>query len=375
MVFPSECYETFGRVAVEAFAKGTPVIASNHGAPADVVDANRTGLLFKPGDPADLAHNVRSLLADPNRLAQMRREARAEYEAHYTGERAHQQLIEIYNQALSARSPRAPSPPCPPGDLMSTPLITTSWDDGHPHDFRIAELLSKYKLTGTFYIPRNAPTGVMSPAHVRDLASSFEIGAHTLDHVFLPDVPDIRADEQIAGSKKWVEDVTGKPCPLFCPPAGKLHHHHIRLIRIAGFLGLRTVEFMSLDPPRSIAGMLIMPTTLQACPHGAGVYLRNFAKRFALRNLWLWITTARSTAWANNVRDLLAATLRRGGVFHLWGHSWEITEHAQWDRLEYAFKLMSEVLDQAPCLTNGEICRRALAASESGAALLTSAPD
>jgi hypothetical protein len=200
----------------------------------------------------------------------------------------------------------------------------------------------------------------MSAAQVRDLSTTFEIGAHTLDHVFLPDVPDIRADEQIAGSKKWVEDVTGNPCPLFCPPAGKFHHHHLRLIRIAGFRGLRTVEFMSLDRPRSIDGLLVMPTTLQACPHGRAVYLRNFAKRLAMRNLWLWITTARSPDWASNVRDLLAATLRRGGVFHLWGHSWEITEHAQWDRLEQAFGLMSEVVGEAACLTNGEICRRTL---------------
>ena len=249
---------------------------------------------------------------------------------------------------------------------MSAPFITTSWDDGHPHDFRIAELLSKYGLTGTFYIPRTAPTGTISPSHIRDLASSFEIGAHTLDHVFLTDVDDTRADEQIAGSKAWIEEVTGRPCPLFCPPAGKFNHQHLRLMRIAGFSGLRSVEYMSLDHPRLVEGLLLMPTTLQAAPHGTAVYLRNFAKRLAMRNLWLWITSARSPAWANNVRSLLQATLRSGGVFHLWGHSWEITEHAQWDRLEYALKLMSEVTSEAPCITNGELCRRTIAAGQSG---------
>ncbi|HEX8520636.1 MAG TPA: polysaccharide deacetylase family protein [Tepidisphaeraceae bacterium] len=245
--------------------------------------------------------------------------------------------------------------------------ITTSWDDGHPHDFRVAELLSKYKLTGTFYIPKFAPTGTMPEAHVRDLGSSFEIGAHTIDHVFLPDVEDIRADEQISGSKKWVEDVTGRFCPLFCPPAGKFHRHHLKLIKIAGFTGLRTVEFMSVDHPRHVDGLLMMPTTLQACPHDSAVYLRNFAKRFAMRNLWNWIMYARSPHWARNVRSLLKLTLRQQGVFHLWGHSWEITEHAQWDRLEYAFKLMSEVLHLAPCITNGELCRRTLADDQASA--------
>ena len=34
-------------------------------------------------------------------------------------------------------------------------IITTSWDDGHPLDFKLAELLNKYNLKGTFYIPRS----------------------------------------------------------------------------------------------------------------------------------------------------------------------------------------------------------------------------
>ena len=53
LVFPSECYETFGLVAVEAFACGLPVIASRLGAVAEIVDEGRTGLLFRAGDPGD----------------------------------------------------------------------------------------------------------------------------------------------------------------------------------------------------------------------------------------------------------------------------------------------------------------------------------
>lgn len=110
LIFPSNCYETFGRVAVEAYAKGTPVVASDHGAPADVVEDGRTGLRFKPGDAADLAAKVRQLCADPARLADMRRNARAEYESKYTGERNHEMLMSIYARALAA-SPRDVSKP------------------------------------------------------------------------------------------------------------------------------------------------------------------------------------------------------------------------------------------------------------------------
>lgn len=102
LVFPSEWYETFGRVAIEAFASGTPVLAANIGAVAEVTDHGRTGLLFRPGDPEDLASKVEWLLTHPGELARMRREARAEYEAKYTAERNYQLLMEIYGQALEA---------------------------------------------------------------------------------------------------------------------------------------------------------------------------------------------------------------------------------------------------------------------------------
>ena len=102
LVFPSEWYETFGRVAIEAFAKGTPVLAADIGAVAEVTDHGRTGLHFRPGDPEDLAAKVEWLLAHPTELARMRREARTEYEAKYTAERNYQLLMEIYGQALEA---------------------------------------------------------------------------------------------------------------------------------------------------------------------------------------------------------------------------------------------------------------------------------
>src|SRR2546421_3969818 len=177
---------------------------------------------------------------------------------------------------------------------MIEPLLTTSWDDGHVLDFKIADLLSKYDLTGTFYIPRNAPTTTMSPAHVRDLASGFEVGAHTLEHVFLTDVDVARAEGEIAGSKKWVEQTIGRPCAMFCPPAGRFNRDHLRLIRVAGFTGVRTVEMLSLDHPRLREGVLVMPTTLQAATHTPWTFAKNIAKRRAVRNLWMYILRAHS---------------------------------------------------------------------------------
>ena len=101
LVFPSKWYETFGRVAIEAFAKGTPVIAANIGAIAEIVAPGKTGLHFEPGVPEDLVNKVKWVLGNPDTMAQMRESARLEFEAKYTSKKNYQQLIEIYTKAKS----------------------------------------------------------------------------------------------------------------------------------------------------------------------------------------------------------------------------------------------------------------------------------
>jgi glycosyltransferase involved in cell wall biosynthesis len=107
LVFPSQWYETFGRVAAEAFAAGTPVIAANIGAVAELVEHGRTGLKFRTGDPEDLVTQVEWALSHPTELRNMREEVRAEFEAKYTAERNYRTLMEIYEAALERTKVRA----------------------------------------------------------------------------------------------------------------------------------------------------------------------------------------------------------------------------------------------------------------------------
>ena len=102
LVFPSEWYETFGRVAVEAFMTGTPVIGARIGGIEEIVNHGRTGLLYDPGNAGDLAGKVHSFMTLPEPARdQMRREARSEYEAKYTAERNYTQLMAIYRDAIA----------------------------------------------------------------------------------------------------------------------------------------------------------------------------------------------------------------------------------------------------------------------------------
>lgn len=105
-VFPSEWYETFGRVAIESFAKGTPVITSRIGALAEVGEDMRTGLLFEVGNAEDLASKLKWCFDHPDELKGMRLLVREEYERKYTADANCKRLVECYELAagLSLRN-------------------------------------------------------------------------------------------------------------------------------------------------------------------------------------------------------------------------------------------------------------------------------
>jgi glycosyltransferase involved in cell wall biosynthesis len=102
LVVPSICYENSPRTIVEAFSSGLPVIASRLGALIDIVRDGITGLLFEPGDAADLAAKIRWADAHPEEMIRMGKAARAEYEARYTPERNHEMLMTIYEDAIAS---------------------------------------------------------------------------------------------------------------------------------------------------------------------------------------------------------------------------------------------------------------------------------
>jgi peptidoglycan/xylan/chitin deacetylase (PgdA/CDA1 family) len=234
--------------------------------------------------------------------------------------------------------------------------ITTSWDDGHPLDLRVAELLAEHNLPGTFYVPKISQRSTLAAAQIRQLSSSFELGSHTMRHADLTRADDAIARAEIIESKSWLEDITGKACVMFCPPMGRYERRHVPIVREAGYLGMRTVELLSLDWPRLTEGLWIMPTTLQAYPHHAMAYVKNAIRRGALRNLWRYILHGKPGRWDEMAESLARRVLRDGGVLHLWGHSWELEETGQWQRLGKVLSMLSRLGKLASPLTNGHIC-------------------
>jgi glycosyltransferase involved in cell wall biosynthesis len=111
LVFPSEWYETFGRVATEAFACGVPVIASRLGAMEEIVAHGQTGLHFTPGDAGDLAAKVAWACTHPAEMSAMGVAAHAEYKAKYKPERNLAMLTRIYGRTLEVyKQNHSPTP-------------------------------------------------------------------------------------------------------------------------------------------------------------------------------------------------------------------------------------------------------------------------
>jgi len=102
LVVPSLCYEGCPLVVVEAFASGTPVVASNLGGLAELVTPAQTGWLVPAGDPEALATVLEQALGNTVRLRAMRKMARRQYEQHYTAEANYRMLMDIYRRAVES---------------------------------------------------------------------------------------------------------------------------------------------------------------------------------------------------------------------------------------------------------------------------------
>lgn len=98
-VIPSECYEGFPLVVLEAYACGTPVVASKIGSLDELVEEGLSGVKFEAGNAKDLAEKIAAMWESPARLQEMGEYARELVRSRYTGDRNAEQLLQIYDGA------------------------------------------------------------------------------------------------------------------------------------------------------------------------------------------------------------------------------------------------------------------------------------
>ena len=110
LVVPSECYETFGMVVIEAYACGTPVLVARLGALEKIVVEGETGLYFEPGNSADLARKAKLLVSNPAMARSMGEKGRQLFLEKFTPEQNFRMLMDIYRRALQNFAPEKGEP-------------------------------------------------------------------------------------------------------------------------------------------------------------------------------------------------------------------------------------------------------------------------
>ncbi len=236
--------------------------------------------------------------------------------------------------------------------------FTCSIDDGHPSDMKMAELLSKHGLNGTFFIPiknREGPA-VMCGSQIRDLARRFEIGSHTYDHCFLKNVAITEAHFQITEGKKQLEDILGTEVTGFCYPGGKYRKGDADMVKAAGFRYARTTMNLCFDAGDN---PFEMPTTVQFYPHDRNVYIRNYARfgKWVERRNGLRLAV-RHNNWIDRLHAMFEHAAKRGGSFHLWTHSNDIDRLDAWSEMDRLLARIASRVAPQDRLSNEQLAAR-----------------
>jgi peptidoglycan/xylan/chitin deacetylase (PgdA/CDA1 family) len=234
-------------------------------------------------------------------------------------------------------------------------------------DLRVADYLDRYGLAGTFYVARDYLDAAdrLSEDEIAQLGTRHEIGAHTLTHPVLTQVDGPTARREIEGSRDWLHQVTGRPVTAFCYPRGMYDAAARALVAEAGFTVARTVALYRLDAGHD---PLALPTTVHIYPFPLRPTQSWRARFEPVRRILPHVVRLRLPLFAlRNWRAMALSLLDRaaatGGVWHLWGHGWEVERYGMWSDLECVLEAARRY-PGARFVTNSELVQEVFSRDE-----------
>jgi peptidoglycan-N-acetylglucosamine deacetylase len=221
-------------------------------------------------------------------------------------------------------------------------IVTTSWDDGHENDIKMAKLLTKKNMKGTFYITKKCLKPLLLEKII-EISHNHEIGAHTLNHPKLTEITLEEAKKEILGSKLYLENIINSPVDMFCYPKGKYNEGMMHLVKETGFIAARTCKTGNFEFPLNKYDWQITLHLSNGSPlMTSKMILKN---KLPLKTFF---------DWESRAKYLFDLALNKGGIYHIWGHSWEIEKKDEWGKLERVFDYISNRKDVIYA-TNGQI--------------------
>jgi len=220
-------------------------------------------------------------------------------------------------------------------------IITTSWDDGHKLDLRLADLLNKYGIRGTFYIsPENREfrkEDLLSDEEIIKLSRDFEIGAHTMTHPRLTKISEREAFDEIRASKQYLEKLLRKEVSCFCYPGGNYNEKIMKFVEKSGFSYSRTTKKFEFNP---VKNLLLSGTTLETHRNSL-LTLPIDSLKYLTFSRFNFIEFIKNLDWEHLAKKTFDHVEKYGGVYHLWGHSWVIEKSNEWEKTERVLSYIS----------------------------------
>lgn len=232
--------------------------------------------------------------------------------------------------------------------------ITTSWDDGHPDDMRIAEILERRGFQGTFYVPTSNSEGrpTLSAATVLELANHFEIGGHGRTHSPLPRMTLAECEWEIKSNRDYIADTIGHEPFGFCLIQGKGGKREIQTALKSGYRYVRTI-----NRTRDIVNRLkcTLNVSNQFYQHSSMTLIKGMFRAAAAAELPDFSIPDTNLSLPKRIAWSADRAKRSGRSFHLWGHGWEVAEHSLWGELDETLLRLSDIYPPESRLTNGQI--------------------
>jgi hypothetical protein len=178
----------------------------------------------------------------------------------------------------------------------------------------------------------------------------FEIGAHGYHHHYLDRIPASDVYEEVKSGKERLEHILGRNVTCFCYPGGKIPSVAVAAVRRLGFEYARTVRecrFTVRDP-------LLAPTTNHIGKHTRRHHIKEALLAGDLDYLMFFM---KHRLWEKNWHEYAVANLDYalavGGIWHMWGHAFEIDHYQEWKNLERVFSKLQLLKQEGrivPCV-------------------------
>jgi peptidoglycan/xylan/chitin deacetylase (PgdA/CDA1 family) len=192
--------------------------------------------------------------------------------------------------------------------------LVQCWDDGVTTDARLTELLRRHGARASFnlnaglhqvqrmpgWVHEGTEVWRLGWSEMRSVYAGFTIANHSLRHPCLTDLPIAELRREIVEGREQLQQFFGQAVDGFVYPFGAFNAAVMDAVRDAGHVYARTTQ----DADASLGGLLD-PLALHPACH------------FLAPDFWQRHEQARSR-----------------GVFHFWGHSYEMCTEAHWAAYE-----------------------------------------